>query len=220
MTGRCPESGVNMFVNQKRLVAVAMAFLGLGGSSAFATPVTFYFGGEITRAVDTFGLLEGGVEVGDSFFGRYTFELDTPDSNPSDSNRGTYIGAISAISFRAGDLRLSSPGFGSTIYVKNEGLGGDDSYQVIAPIDFEVHRFQFFLEVFDLDATMLASDALLAIPPTLNISEKHRIGFSDQVSGVSVGGDLRLLSVVPEPATGVLAIIGGMVVMMRRRCKE
>ena len=194
-----------------------MATWGLAGGAAFATPVTFYFGGEITRADDPNGLLQGGIEVGDSFFGRYTFELEQPDTVPADPNYGDYLGAVRAVSVRVGDITLTSP-FGS-IRIANDQFGGDDQYQVAGPVVFGDHAFDFSFTLIDRDGEFVAADALLAAPPSLALSERDSFGFGRQGSGVIVRGDLELLSIVPEPATGVLALIGGMVAILRRRCK-
>lgn len=215
VTGRCLESGVNMLVNQRRMAAVAMASWGLAGGAAFATPVTFYFGGEITRAVDTNGIFQGGIEVGDSFFARYTFELEQPDTVPADPNYGSYLGAVRAVSVRAGDITLTSP-FG-TIRIANDQFAGNDGYQVAGPLLFGDQPFDFALTLLDRDGEFVTSDALLAFPPSLILSETHQFSFTRQGTGVNIDGDLRLLSVVPEPATGVLALVGGMVAMLRRR---
>ena len=44
-------------------LSLVAAVTGVGASPAWATPVTFYFGGEITRVADEFNLLAGGIEV-------------------------------------------------------------------------------------------------------------------------------------------------------------
>ena len=192
-----------------------MALLGLAGSSTLATPVTFYFGGEITRADDANGLLQGGIEVGDSFFGRYTFELEQPDTVPLDPNYADYLGAVRAVSVRVGDITLTSR-FGSIVIV-NDQFPGYDSYHVAGPLSFENQSFNFVITLLDQEGDIVDNDSLLAIPPSLVLSETHQFSFTRQGTGVNIDGDLRLLSVVPEPGTGVLALVGGMVVMLRRR---
>jgi len=48
----------------------------------------------VTIIEDLNNVLQGNVQVGDPFFGQFTFDPDTPDSVPQDPASGHYEGAI------------------------------------------------------------------------------------------------------------------------------
>jgi len=206
------NSRVNLAV-LSRLAITAAAFWGLTGVPASATPVTFYFGGQITYVYDEFDVFEGRIDVGNSFFGSYTFELEQPDIVPADPDYSEYLGAVRAVSLEAGDIKfIPSISTSGTIVVANDRpISGRDFYQVRGPILFGTHGFNLHITLIDRDGTFVDSDVLLATPPSLQHSEIHAFGFGTQESGVSIGGDLQFLSVIPEPATIFLISCGWVV---------
>lgn len=52
--------------------------------------VTVDFAGEVTQVFDTCNIFGGTVSPGDSFFGKYAYNLDTPDSIPTKVWEGSY----------------------------------------------------------------------------------------------------------------------------------
>lgn len=203
------ESGVNMLVNRKRIAALAMAFLGVAGSSAFATPVTFYFGGTITEVQDPFAHLNDRIQVGDVFSGSYTFILESLDSDMSNSVYAYYEDSIIAVDIAIGDEFVThGPASFSAINLVNDPAGktGIDIYTAAASVLLSEVSLTFGLQLADDDALFLQNDFLSTTPPDVALAEFRHFGLSSQPLGVHVNGELEFLSVVPEPATGILAI--------------
>ena len=76
----------------------------------------------------------------------------------------------------------------------------------------EILSFGIFL--FDSDGTMFSSDALPLIPPDLLIVELPTFSITSQPLGVNISGTLT--SVVPEPGTLSLLVLGALTCMKRR----
>lgn len=202
------ESGVNMLVNQKQMLALAIAFCGFT-ASAFATPLTFYFGGTITEVQDPFAHLNDRIQVGDVFSGSYTFILESLDSDMSNSVYAYYEDSIIAVDIAIGDEFVThGPASFSAINLVNDPAGktGIDIYTAAASVLLSEVSLTFGLQLADDDALFLQNDFLSTTPPDVALAEFRHFGLSSQPLGVHVNGELEFLSVVPEPATGILAI--------------
>lgn len=199
-----------MLMNQKRIAALAvvMAFLGGAGSSiTFATPVTFYFGGVITEVDDPMNVLMGRIEVGDPFSGSYTFDLSTPDLDPSPMF-GLYDDAFTRMQLTVGDESFIHPTDSFSIISINDLEHGRDLYTAGAGVFLDQIALSFGIQLSDPDRLLLESDLLLAVPPELGEADFRRFGLSSsQLLEVDVDGVLDYLSVVPEPTTGLLCVV-------------
>jgi hypothetical protein len=160
----------------RRVVAAAayVSFSALG-STAFATPVTIHFSGDITeRIMVTSDPFNGAIDVSTPFSGTFRFHTDAP--NQGNADVGIYIenDPISGIDVRVGhfsgrsstavvplNYRIFNDSatvpIGDTEDIQTQGMvfGGVDSYLV-----------QIFLN--DPTGTALSSVALSKTPPDLN----------------------------------------------------
>jgi hypothetical protein len=89
-----------------RLVVSALSFACLVvASGAAATPVTFFFEGVV---IEMSGAWAGDGAPGDPVTGSFTYDLATPDENPSDRVGEYDVAASGRIELTVGSLELSS----------------------------------------------------------------------------------------------------------------
>lgn len=204
-----------MFIRSIQLLSVISLVFSLP-PLVQAGPVTFHFGGEITRVLDLDNLLGGQIAVGSPFSGQYTFESDTPDSNPEPS-RGEYLGAMLSVSGEVAGIPFSASNGGTSQISIRNGFGSSisDSYSYIVEVSFLGLRFDQSLVLSDNSGTVLDSDNLFTLAPDLSSFSFHLFSISDTTETIRLNLDGQLLSFVPEPGTLVLLLLGACGVIHR-----
>jgi hypothetical protein len=207
-------------MRRKAVVTAAAFALALGFAPLArirAGPVTFHFAGEVTRVVDPDGLLLGAILVGDPFFGSYTFESTTPDSDPH-PQRGIYDGAISMVSGQVGGLAFSGPvGPLNGIRIENDFSGPQSEiYQVLSDVNFTNRSMDFLISFSGFPVDVLSSDALSTTPPDPLLFDTAQLIITDKSETIPIHLDGEMRSLVPEPTTLVLTLAGVLSVLVPR----
>jgi len=155
-------------VGRGALLAWGLVFVAAGSvCKAEAAPITFHFTGTV-KVVDP--PLTALFAVGDHVSGFYTFEPNTPDTDPQPT-AGLYGGAVSAFSFTLNSYTASYSAGGIGIVNDHGDVAPIDDYRVAgspplvgAPVAGR-NLFSFDLDLRDSTHTALNSPALQATPP-------------------------------------------------------
>ncbi len=218
----------NVNTNSFRRLVPAIVGIGMGICSTARADVIYQAAG----VVDSVHQQITSIEVGDIYQMPVTVDESTPDSWPAQADAGRYNDLILSYSFDIGGGAYSysgAPGspLNNTLEV-NDGTGGfmdddvlnlyDDS--IPAPIldGLDPSGTRLFI-VRDDSGTALSSDAIPAAFPPISSwsSATWNISFTDGVYAYGVDGYLTDLAVVPEPASALLVVLGGVAAVMRRR---
>ncbi len=162
--------------------------------------------------------------LGEAVTGSYTFDPDTPDSEPANANLGVYAAESFSIVFAGGFSAVNAADAAMNITVNSEGGFGTDYIVDVSGLatpllaDLVLEQVSLFLD--DEENTAIASDAL---PLALDLADFElaviALSFADPVNPSdfrAVGVELDTLTFIPEPATAALLGLGGLVVLRRR----
>lgn len=203
------------------LLALASA---CGLSSASAAPIVYTASG-VVDFVDA--ALSGDFSLGDSFTMTYTIESTTAPRASSNSNFAVYDAMLSQ-SFTLDAYAGSATG-AEEIQVDNDPGGifhdryspGPGAGSVITgPTVAGMSLSTFYFNLID-DTDTVFSDALI-LPLSFNLadftSKRFRVEFIDDEEVVH-GVEGEITALVPEPASGALALIGAaaLAIALRRR---
>jgi hypothetical protein len=188
-------------------------------ASGEAAPVTFTFTGAVTNTGTSPGdPFSGGIAVGTTFNGQFTFESTAPDDIP-DTKVGAFTSPNAApygFSATIGNFAFSS--FGSLGVYTNSGSHGDDRFGVQACADAVGCYLILGLGLTDYDDTAIGTDALPLTPPSLDEFEIAYFSLVGVYGGnwVHAFGDLQSLECAagcepvstPVPEPGTLGMVG------------
>ena len=209
-------------MNLRSAIAFLLVSSAFGSSArpAMADYVIFAVEGEITSVEDDDKLLGGAVTVGSPFAGTYTFDPLTPDSDPH-PRRGLYWDAIIDISGNVAGVPFSGPiGALNAIDVQDDFTSSTlDEYYVRADITMGELGLDMLVGLLDGTGNMFASDELPVSPPEIASLDTRRLMIFDssETIPVSLAGDVASLTVVPEPMTLTMIVLGTLLVARPRR---
>ncbi len=205
-----------------------MAIVVLGWLVFWPTPteaalITIQIEAVVDSVDDPFGYLEGKIIVGDIITGSYTYDLSTPDTNPS-----LYVGdyehlappAAIFLSVGGTEFRTDLGNVNVFVEVINNNAG-IDGYLLISdnnlslPNSTPVNSISWTLT--DYTKSALSSDALLPTAPVLDDWGLNRLTVNGGTRARPFGIMGHVTSAIPEPATMVLLGLGGLLIGRRRR---
>ena len=204
-----------------RRTLCGLCCLGLltGAPAAEAVTLTVSFTGTVSTVPAE---LAAAFNPCDPVSGSFQIESTTPDID-ADPTFGLYIGPAN-FSYQFDSYVATAPGGGGgdSVGVLNQA---EDRYQVnggcgmCAPNVDSFFLTNFTLRLVDSTATVFANDAL---PMSLDLSDfdsgiATMIFQHDTLPSKSVIADLTSISVVPEPGTGSLLVLGALGLALRRR---
>lgn len=142
-----------------KLLRLLILALTMWSGLAYAAPVTYYFGGTLNSV---FSELAPHFSVGSPFSGSFTFDSNSPDSDP-DPLRGVYSPGpafsanINGISFSAtgstaGSVQVDNISFYGSRFSANAAISGPALNNYMAS--------SIFLDLIDVDVTAFVNDAL------------------------------------------------------------
>lgn len=185
--------------------------------------ITIYLTAEVTYVDDHADLLEGKVTIDDIITGSYSYDSDTPDTNPSDTV-GDYwhYNTPYGINLSAGSLvfQTDPDNVHFLVEVCNNHIPPPDGYLLRSynnlPLSNWVHVERISWQLDDYSGTALSSAALPTTPPVLEDWERNylQITFGYKGSSYILA---RVTSAIPEPATILLLVLGSLVLTRRRR---
>ena len=185
-------------------------------TSANAAPITFAFTGKVI--VESHPTIEMFMPM----IGTYTFESTTPNTG-SAPFEGIYQGAILSVSASVPDAAFSillttSPGGSSVISVLDKTLGAfTDSYSGQAATAAGDHFLFVMMESPFSDESLISGVGLPVVPPSRSVVSSE----TWQLSGPTIGGgfefEIDSLTLVPEPASGLLLGVGVTALLACRR---
>lgn len=185
--------------------------------------ITFEFAGQINYMEGDLGFLGGSIQIGTPFSGSYTFESTTPDAAYLDPAIGEYAGALTQLSIQVGLHTLSGIGTSNRIAVAHitEGEDTGDAYIMGAgPLQLLARDVSTGIVLLDYEALAISNDSLPLSPPSLDlfdITEFTVIG-GPMVSRFYIAGEVT--SLLPEPTSLLLMLVGGSAVLRRRRTER
>lgn len=197
------------------LIVTPVALLTIQRAS-LASPITFAFAGRVTNIFDRRGLIGDAIHVRDPLTGFYTFDSEAPDLSPATgiarySLRG-FWGAVGVNDF----ARIDGPeGF---IRLEAAWLNQNPmTYAVFTEVEFFGQRARASLELVDLGRMLFPTDALPVVPPPIEYPTVAVFRLAAISEDFTITGDWQSWTLVPEPASGALLALAGLVFIQRRR---
>ncbi len=179
--------------------------------SANASIVTVLFSGSITQVPidDVFG----DIQFGDPFQGTYSFDSAASDLIPSPSTGSYSFTAPLGIAATIGSHTFAATG-SLNIGILNVVI---DQYTVLAFSPTADLAIQLLLQ--DNSAAVFSSDQLLPHPPSIGAFTQRdfQLTFSLDGAELQVGGQLEVLTAVPEPHSLSLMFAAVLAVCCLRR---
>lgn len=217
------------------LVGVLLTAI-VGGSSSYAPSccgalVIVQFNAEVTQVHDSYSLLQGRINHGDTITGTYTYDTSAPDIYSDTSwARYEYDTPPSGISVRVGgfESRSDSDNTDFSIEIVNDAtaMGGSwDSFVLESennlPFGSDLVIYELSLHFIDDSALAISSDALPVGAPVIAdwpIAEVVIKGHATLLPRrtFDITGFLTSAVLIPEPATVLLLGVGYMVLLSRR----
>jgi len=218
-------------IGKRKVLAVFLVVFALGAGNLRAEIVTIGLTAEIVYVGDPDGMLRERLEVGDVMTGSYTYNSDTPDTNPS-----CIVGVYNHYSPPYG-IRLSAGGLvfqtdpdnvEFLIEVVNEYYG--DIYYVCSdnnlPIYDDVVIRYIALQLEDYSGTAISTDALPTTPPVLEDYPDTHFVVIEGYKFTPYPYPLpcchfhiwaTVTSAIPEPATVLLFALGSLTMLRHTR---
>ena len=208
----------------RQIKGILLAFMFAGIPVARATTIEIGLSAEVSY-IDDGGLLEGLLNIGDVVTGRYSYDSETPDTNPSNT-AGIYwhYEFPCGIVLSAGEYTFETDP-GNIIFRIGIGDGDDghDTYSLISysnlPLSNDVEVFSIWWQLNDYSQMALSSDALPLGPPILEDWEYDwglRIELGPK-GDTMVTADVTSVWLIPEPATVLLLGLGALALLRMRR---
>ena len=219
-------------IGKRKVLAVFLAVFALGAGNLWGEIIMIGLTGEIDYLDDPDGILQERLELGDVMTGSYTYNSDTPDTNPSSS-----IGDYWHYSPPYG-IRLTAGGFvfqtdpdnvEFVIAIVNDRYG--DSYLLRSynnlPIcdDLVVEHIAWQLD--DDSGTALSTDTLPTTPPVLEDYPDTWLGlviegckfrpWPHMSDDFYIRANVTSVEIIPEPATVLLFALGSLAMLRRTR---
>jgi len=170
------------------------------------------------------GYLEGKISPGDIITGTYTYDSDTPDSNPS-ATVGRYEHSTPPygifLSVSGLDFKTDTSNVGFSVVIVNDSTTGGlhDAYGLRSynnlPLSSGVNVDIILWWLEDNSASALSSTDLTATAPVLEDWQGNRLCV-EALRAFSI--DAHVTSAIPEPATIALLGLGGL--MLRAGTKK
>jgi len=188
---------------------------------ARGTLITIEITAEVDAVADTYGHLEGNINVGDIITGTYIYESTTPDSSPS-SRIGNYwhYGPPSGIFLAVGGFEFKTNPSNVVLFIGVvDNYPPEDNYALISENNLPlangtyVGGISWFLE--DPAGNAISTDALPTTAPVLADWQSNFLTFGGGTDEEPFGISADVTSAVPEPATIVLLAVGAL--LLRKR---
>jgi len=213
----------NGMMESKRTLLVVIALCLILGRAqeqqALGGPLYLSYEGNLTSVDDPFGRFDASVYVGAEFSGNYSYDPDGAiDSVPGDPTVGAYDldGELVA---HVGDMYFAATDVFAPVY--NDYVAGSDivdqfaiTAQTLTSGNLPLKWMK--ISITDRTGTAFSSDAL---PTTLDLSDFPELKafeiYADEYD-TQLFGHLTSLTLVPEPATLTLLVLGGLAVLRRR----
>jgi hypothetical protein len=204
---------------------IAIVFLivfALTDSRVSAEVITIEITAEIGGMDDRDGLLEGRISVGDIITGSYTYDSDTPDTNPSHTvGEYWHYSSPYGISLSArGFVFQTDPDNVDFLVSTLDDHTGQDGYLLRSynnlPLSNGVNIEHISWQLDDYSCTALFTDTLPTTPPVLEDWENNYLRIRFGYGGDS-GIGARVTSAIPEPATFLLFGLGALALLKNRR---
>ena len=211
-------------IKKAKILAALFVVLSLWTGNLRAEIVTIYLTAEVTHVDDLTDLLEDKVNVGDAITGSYSYDSDTPDTNPLDTV-GDYWHYNAPYGFNLSSdffvFQTDPDNVNFLVEIANSHIPPPDGYLLRSysnlPLSNGVHVDHISWLLDDYSGTALSSIALPTTPPVLEDWEYDwglRISFGDRGSSMVIA---EVTSVVPEPTTFLLLSLGSLLLTRRRR---
>jgi hypothetical protein len=212
------------------MTVVALCMAVSGAKSTLAVPITFLFTGTVQSVFDGLGQLDSSVDVGSAFSGVYTFDSDTPNTAKPvvEGEAGLYEhdAPPAGVTIDVGNFTFRSvpaaPDF--DLIVNNDfGFAGSDDYGFTSHNNEAVGLptpglanqldIQWFAQSFN---NPFNSVDLPLVPPDLSLLGGGLLtirGECTPCAGPAAFFEIQgtFTSLIPEPATWLLVVLGTMV---------
>jgi hypothetical protein len=213
-----------------RVIAMMAAVCMCTGGYVGAELVTIELTGEVTGLDDPVGWINSEVTVGQEISGWYSYDTSTPDSNPL-ARVGDYYHHSKpyGIELHIGDFVFQTDpadvefllAVGDNFMYSSWDNYGVGSYNNL-PFSDEVYVTLIGWGLQDPSGTALSSALLPATPPDVTQWSamnwlRIELGGNPDQSSAMIGGRVTSVSIVPEPATVLLLVMGGIALIRKKR---
>ena len=221
-----------MSATAKIIIAFFLVFV-LDISDIQANIITINLSAEIIAVEDPDALLNGQLAGGDIITGSYTYNSDTPDTNPLTTVAGyEHFSPPYGITLYGGGFVFQTDPENVDFFVQidNNHYGSEDGYFLSSENNLPLHDGIYVngisWQLNDYSGTALSSVALPTTPPVLEDWTHHSLNFNilhitggipDGRDSFGIGAEVTSVALVPEPATILFFSFGCL--MLRRKCK-
>jgi hypothetical protein len=196
--------------------------LALSAATTNATIVTIGLTAEITNIDRYSQWLNENFKVGDIITGSYTYDTDTPDTNPLSTVADyVYTGAPYGINLNINGFTIqSSPDSAHFLISFANNHTGADFYGFISynnlPFSNGIPIDIISWQLDDYSCNALSSTELSSQPPDLEDWPRQGLLMTFGYKGGSIlGAKVTSVQIVPEPATLFLLMLGGLVLLKK-----
>ncbi len=216
------------------IICAALIFCTVGPvESTHAAPITIGIEARVSLINDDDTLLEGKVNVNDIITGSYTYDTDTPDTNPA-SDVGDYLHyspPCGVLLMVGGFTFMSDPSntiFGVEVVNNYQGLMQDyysfgSTYNLLIGSEVELNHISWQLD--DYSGTALSSTALPTTAPVLSDWDYNKLNIDGGIGGIPpcfektfyIEAYVISTTLIPEPASLFLIGFGLLMIKPRRK---
>ena len=222
----------NMEKRNFMTLAAIIAGIFLCVPSGYGGLVIVEFTAEVTRVNETYGFLQGRINIGDTITGTYTYDTSAPDLDPDIANgRYEYYTPPSGIYIHVGEFESKTDPYNTDfiIAIENDARlisGTRDTFRLESrnnlPLGDDVLCDVIYLHFEDYSGLALSSDALPSVAPVVAdwpLVQVQFLGYDPQNGRKAfyVKGDLTSALLIPEPATLGLLGLGGLALLRNRK---
>lgn len=215
-------------MKKRRNIAVTAVIAGIFLSipNGYCGLVIVEFSAEVSDVVDSYGFMQGIVNIGDTITGTYTYDTSAPDSSPLlGIGRYEYYAPPSGIFIHVAgfESRTDPENTDFVVTTENDAYlinGTRDSFRLESnknlPFgsDTIIDMISLYLGVHNGNA--LSSDALPTVAPVVADWQLLRVYVGGYVPHIAIRpkgfyfiGDITSAHLIPEPATMMLLGLGG-----------
>jgi len=202
-----------------KMGVVGVCLLGLLAVPAQAELITIQIEGVVDTVEDDGEYLPVQIHVGDIITGWYTYDTDTPDSDPNDPAQGNYwhYSPPAGITLNIGELVFQTD---PTNVAVRLAVWNDDydfysigsEYNLPLPNGTSVETIGWALK--DYSAQVFDDDSIPMNPPNLEYWDSNLLRVYGERAGYRIDG--YITSAIPEPVSVLLFAIGSTMILAKR----
>jgi hypothetical protein len=203
-----------MSIRDRSIVVTLSLCIGFGATAAWAVPITYELTGVLSKVSDPENVLGGQLSIDMPFTGSLTYDpAASPESTSGTSAQYRWdpTGTDFSLSISVGPIDAQSAPTGWSRVTVVDGYSDFDAFMAASSLVWSTGVNVAGLEIVMQDSTQTVFDGL-GLPSYLDLDDfdTHDFNMLAQTgSGVAlVVGNIQTLTLIPEPGTATLLLVG------------